>query len=163
MFPLPMMHWPHHTWPCHGPAPLNMGPHCTRTPQALPPSVSDIWWARLETLRTKSLVLTPTGYWRRYGWQAGGTHPTRMLSCLQIVSRVHLIFIKLISRAFFFVRINLTEIDGIWHSFDLEWIKLYSDQAKAKTFSDICRLFFDLFHFFCFFLNFFFAFPFAFA
>ena len=58
------------------------------------PSTSDTWWPRLDTYSNlftwgtpSPPVLTSSGYWNRYSWQADGTHPTGMLSsyifCLQ--------------------------------------------------------------------------------
>ena len=95
MWPLPMMHWtlsemgplwpPPPSWP-PPPRASDMGP-----PQPQPPA-SDIWWPSLEP---------PTGtdvWWfghrRTNGWQAGGRHPTEMLSCfclqLQIIPTLNL-------------------------------------------------------------------------
>ena len=60
-----------------------------------PPPASDMWWQSLETCSnffigphctppptTHTLVLTSSGHHQSmYGWQAGSTYPTEMLSC----------------------------------------------------------------------------------
>ena len=50
-------------------------------------SLSTVWrGSPLQTCdmyRPLLLVLTPGGHQSIYGWQAGSTHPTGMLSCLQ--------------------------------------------------------------------------------
>ena len=67
--------WP---WPC-----LDVGPHCTGTPN------TDIWWPRLETCSNLFTwrptppqgALVSVGYWSTYGWQVDGTRPAGILSC----------------------------------------------------------------------------------
>ena len=41
---------------------------------------------------THPLLLTPTGgHQNMYGWQAGGTHPTGVLSCFKLKLQIHLL------------------------------------------------------------------------
>ena len=75
--------------------PWCIGPHCTGPlpcTEPWPPSVSDIWWPRLETFKfvpLRTSLYRPTnrcwhlvaGHWNMYSGRTGSTHPTRMLSC----------------------------------------------------------------------------------
>ena len=66
-------------------------PHVALFSLALPPA-TDIWWPSLETfsnLFTWGLVLTSGSHWSTYSWQAGGTHPTGLLSCTMFFSVVY--------------------------------------------------------------------------
>ena len=90
MWPLPMMHWTslyrtmppdcetsdHQPWDPHPP------PRQTWDPPAI-----NIWWPSLENCSNLFIRGSPpppvlrSGGWSSYGWQAGGMHPTGMLSC----------------------------------------------------------------------------------
>ena len=71
------------------PIPLSQARDLTvQGPLSGPGPPSDIWWPRLETCLNLFTwgSLTPKvqisgGYWGTYSWQAGGKHPTGMLSC----------------------------------------------------------------------------------
>ena len=69
----------HQNWDSRGPPSIWHGPPC------LSPA-SDIWWPLLETCSNVFIwgPIPPHQYWHLtslYGWQAGNTHPTGMLSC----------------------------------------------------------------------------------
>ena len=100
-------------WPCPSTPPKpNMGPQCTATlpgPQTLDLTVHGprawtkptCWWhlvtntgdcqhfagggGRSLQMNDSPQVLISDGYCSAYGWQAGGTHPTEMLSCFRVV------------------------------------------------------------------------------
>ena len=106
---LPMMHWipiyrtPYPPTPST-PTPLSLT-LAHRTPQPCHPAC-DIWWPSLETCSnlfiephcTDPLVLTSGGYRSMYSWQAGGMHPTGMLSfikhCFHNVCRFLKLFVR---------------------------------------------------------------------
>ena len=49
------------------------------------PLFTDIWWCPGNGVGPPPPVLTPSGgHWNTYSWQAGGMHPTWMLSCLGV-------------------------------------------------------------------------------
>ena len=86
IWPLSMMHWTS----LYRPSTSDMEPPQPQ-PQSQPPSTSDILWPLLETCSNlftwgcpAPTVLTYGGYQSTYGWPAGSTHPTGMLSCVLI-------------------------------------------------------------------------------
>ena len=50
------------------------------------------WGVSTQGVGTHPLLLTPSGgHQNMYGWQAGGTHPTGMLSCFKLKLQIHLL------------------------------------------------------------------------
>ena len=98
MWPLAMMHWEMgsslYPWiPDMRPTPSPIPP--PRTPWIpdmgpTPSPAADIWWSSLETCSNlfawgptpPPVLISSGGHWNTYSWQAGGTHPTGMLSCI---------------------------------------------------------------------------------
>ena len=102
------------------------------TPRHHTISATDIWWS-LDTqtcsLEGLSTVVTPNGDHRNtYGWQAGSTHPTGMLSCLR--REIAFCF----SHSFLF-GVNIAQVppfanNKLWCSFYSQALKTYSNYQQ---------------------------------